>query len=336
VTISLVRVPAIPAAVALVAASVPSAAQQPGLNRGYGPLTVCIAGYAIDIHADEAAELTTDANGGALLVRVLGDNPIWFAGWAGEQPPGEQPVRVSTVFVEGFGRIERRVYAQHLTYRPGLPFEMVATTLPARTDYVLPLRPGQPQLIIQASRSGRLSEDRQVVRRFAPQGPATSCAIPPHAEGTPASHEIATWSPVRHAGPFYVCHGLLGYALRPGEYAQHAWRWNDRFTHYVWRIRGAEFEVEIAGERDPHHPQLAEKPTGNLLAMGYRLRQSYDRYHWALEPPPSYPRDFLNNGFINLTSYRSDTSALAAFVERLEYLRAGDRRCSSSARGRTG
>lgn len=312
-------------AVSLLVWAGPVAAQSPSDRAAYGPLTLCLAGYAFRVRADEAVTLIHSAEGDVRGFIVLSDKFYRLHASPEAPRPDGRKVRSSRLRIAGLGNVWKHAYSSQGYFSPGVPGEGVWSTERAHREYVLPALPGSPGLRIVSEQFYGRGDDRALLARFSRRDAGTACDAVPDDPDRQRTIEAYEWSPVRTRGPAYLCQGALGFALLEGEEAQHSWRM-DRRDALRWRVRGQGFEASVGGYRDP---RARGKPTGWLLAIGYSVVRNAG-VGATLQPPPSYPRDPADNGVVSVRASGLDEAALNVFLRRLEYRPPGARRCAEA------
>jgi hypothetical protein len=309
------RLAAIIACLAAPMAPAPAVAQTtPAAD--YGPVTACIGGYALAAREAEAVILMAPYGGLTLMNDSLGSlEAIPDAG------PDDRRFKVSSMTIAGPGLVRRYDYPTQAAFRAGIPGEVVGYTEQRHTEYVLPAVGGAPPLRITSSGFTGGVGDRAVLQRFSARSEATRCDP---LKGDPDGkwvQDVTRWSPVRLPGPAFICRNGLGFAILADEHLTHTWAAGPDGVSFP-RITGTGYEVSIFGARVP---QGRGKPMGGLLAMGYRVDRTATGA--TLWPPAAYPRDPNDNGLVYINAAGLDDAALTRVLQRLEYVRATDRRC---------
>jgi len=307
--------------------AVPSDAQPASYRASYGPLTVCLAGYALDVRADEAVTARFDQAGAIVRLGMSIDRFETLIATIESPAPDGRRATSAIVAVGGLGGVLKYDYPTQGYYRAGIPGEAVWTEERRHREYVLPARAGAPALRVTSDRFETRDDDRVLLSRFRPRDAATTCQEVPPDPDNQRTIEATSWSPAQIEGPAYLCLGELGMDLREGEFAQFRWP-QGGYGPLGWRIRGDHYGMTVRGSREsrPGHPRAY----GRLLDMGYRVgRANGDSV--TLFAPDSYPRDPSQMGLVFLTIWGLDDAALQVMLHRLEYVRRGTRTCAPPA-----
>jgi hypothetical protein len=319
----------------LLAFAAAAEAQPTSYRASYGPMTVCIAGYAMEVPANEAVTAMFDQSGAMVRLAMSSDRfETLNATIEGVESDGRRFTH-ETIALGPLGDILKYDYPTQGYYRAGIPGDAVWTEERRHREYVLPARAGASALRVTSDRFETRDDDRLLLSRFRPRDAATACQdIPPDPDNQ-RTIEATSWSPARIEGPAYLCLGELGMELHGGEFAQFRWP-QGGYGPLGWRVRGDHYGITVGGFREfrQGHP----RPYGRLLDMGYRVERN-NGGSITLIAPDSYPRDPSEMGLVFLTIWGLDDAALQTMLRRLEYVRRGTRPCAplagaAAARGR--
>lgn len=315
----------------LLVLAAPAAAQPGDYRASYGPLTVCLAGYALDVPADESVNVAYDQNGEAININLSSDRFERLSATIESTEADSRRFTRETVALGALGEIVKYDLPAQDYYRPGIPGELVLIEERQHREYVLPGRAGASALRITSDRFETRDDDRLLLSRFRPREAATPCQDVPPDPDRQRTIEANRWSPARTEGPAYLCLGELGMELRDGEFAQFSWPQGGHGPH-SWRLHGDHYGIIVSGSREFRRDP--PRPYGRLLDMGYRVERNAGG-QITLIAPESYPHDFGAPGLVFLTIWGLDEAALQAMLHRLEYVRHGTRPCAPLAAAAT-
>jgi hypothetical protein len=311
----------------LVVLAAPAEAQPASYRASYGPLTICLAGYAVDVPADEAVTTMFDQAGTMVSLGLSSDRFETLIATIERAEPDSRRFTRDRASLGALGEILKYDFPTQGYYRAGIPGEAVWTEERRHREYVLPARAGYAPLRVTSDRFETHDDDRLLLSRFRPRDAAAACQEVPPDPDNQRTIEATSWSPVRVEGPAYLCLGELGMELHDGEFAQFRWP-QGGYGPLGWRVRGDHYGITVGGSREfrPDHPH----PYGRLVDMGYRVERN-NGGSVTLIAPDSYPRDLSETGLVFLTVWGLDDAALQAMLHRLEYARRGTRPCAPIA-----
>jgi len=245
------------------------------LRAGYGPMTLCVGEYAVDVREGEAGLLRSGGNSTeASSVSIIGAHGTLYAAMISrfmqEQDTAPARTRASRL-PEGIVAMRRDIRA-HSGFREGIPGEMVYTTFPAQRDYQLPLSGIDGVVSVAAEAFNRRSDavDRALLARFHPRfatPPGANCAVPPLAD-----NDNPAWqrNPQRWEGPQTLCRNGMTITLSSSESIEFGWPVDQSADGIrLWHVRLPSGEVHIVGGA----PGWGRVPVGRLLDHGWTLDQ---------------------------------------------------------------
>jgi hypothetical protein len=298
---------------ALCVAAFPARATSPALPTfsRYGPVLLCGHSFSIAVGPDEA---TGHASGFPFLLTESHTLHIG-EGAAATLPPY---LRARPVNVPGLGTM--RLYSVG-----GGPGGAGRTWL-----YIAAVPNGASQEVtISSAQFTGTPLDHAMLARVRIGADPGGCPGPHWTDpafGAVEDGPVATWSPARIAGPFFLCGQGIGLRVRAGETVQLPWRHLDLDFPL---FHGDGLDVGISG------PRWGVQGRGRVLASPGAVDVRFGR---APSPPrrlmatldaaPGHRRD----GYWNATLwFPPETSEEAArpFLGRLEFVRRGDRRCTA-------
>lgn len=243
---------------------------QPTLRAAYGPMTLCLGDYAIDIRADEAGLLSSRSpTADPDAVSILGSHGTIRAALHGPWGQADTPARTRTLRLPSGIVVTRRDVRAHSGYRAGIPGEMVYGTTPAYLQYRLPIAGSEFTIDVAGEVFDRRSDstDRAWLARFRARAGA-ACATPPVADADNPAWQRA---PQRWNGPLTLCRDGLALTLTDGESVQFDWPVDQSVNGPpAWHVRMARGEAHIVGGA----PRWGRRPNGPLLSAGWTLTQS--------------------------------------------------------------
>lgn len=295
------------------------------LRAGYGPLTLCIGEYAVDIREGEAGLMRSRGSATeADSVSIIGAHGTLYAGIASRFEDDDAPARTRAIRLSSGLAATRRDARAHSGYRAGIPGEVVYTTFSAHRDYQLPLTTQGLFLMVSAEAFNRRSDtvDRALLARIHPRHavpPGANCARPPLADS-----DNPAWQrdPRRWEGPQTLCSNDMSIMLLSGESLQYGWPTDQTADGIrVWHVRVPTGEVHIIGGA----PGWGRVPVGTLLDHGWTLRQS-EPGSTMLVPSPELRQRYPGFSPIYATHAGVSHADVAELLRRLSFP-ASNRQC---------
>jgi len=289
----------------------------PPIHARYGPLTQCLAGYAIAAGADEAIVAMEDG------IAVVGDrDSLQLAIDRGYSDRAQAPATM--IEIAALGSVTR--YA--LVHRGSPPDQQFEYLLPARFG-------GRPVLAASRQFDGG---DRDLallgrISRVDPQGGSCGAFAAPDFAGEAAA--ASYWRPATAPGPAYHCQNGIGYEVRAGEALQLQWRTLAAVMIPASRLLSGGVRLTVEG------PVTRRDATTSVPLSRYRRSidlWSGNRLILALLPPQEamshaarmrlLAEQRYTDGILIEFPFRGEAAA-RAFATRLEFVDRADPRCLS-------